>query len=320
MPIHQNIIDNPKSERVRRVADLSNRRSRARTGQYVIEGPQSVREAVRCMPEAVRDVYVAVDDSDGAGHADTALLVRHGYAQMPDGLYEGIPVPALLAPIVAEALPHGVYVHLCSAGVIERMSRDAQGIVAVGDMQATRNAMTGAAPETPGVGGSGGSPSLVAAFWQVRDPGNAGTVIRAADAAGCAAVVFVDECVDMFNPKVIRATAGSLFHLPVLTMTTGEFFTWCSERGLAVTAADVYGTPGNRPVPLPELLGGDGGRDTDRAVLFGNEARGLPDDVLERSDTVVSIPIYGRAESLNLGTSAAVMLMSMAMSSRFGRM
>ena len=96
MPIHQNIIDNPKSERVRRVADLSNRRSRARTGQYVIEGPQSVREAVRCMPEAVRDVYVAVDDSDGAGHADTALLVRHGYAQMPDGLYEGIPVPALL--------------------------------------------------------------------------------------------------------------------------------------------------------------------------------------------------------------------------------
>ena len=195
-----------------------------------------------------------------------------------------------------------------------------QGIVAVGDMQATRDAMTGTAPETPGVGGSGGHPSLVAAFWQVRDPGNAGTVIRAADAAGCAAVVFVDECVDMFNPKVIRATAGSLFHLPVLTMTTGEFFTWCSERGLVVTAADVYGTPGNRPVPLPELLGGDGGRDADRAVLFGNEARGLPDDVLERSDTVVSIPIYGRAESLNLGTSAAVMLMSMAMSSRFGRM
>ena len=321
MPIHQNIIDNPKSERVRRVADLSNRRSRERSGRFLVEGPQSVREAVRCMPEAVRDVYVAAQRyQDGAGHADTALLVRHGYAQMPDGLYEGIPVSALLAPIVAEALPHGVYVHLCSAGVIERMSRDAQGIVAVGDMQATRDAMTGAAPETPGVGGSGGSPSLVAAFWQVRDPGNAGTVIRAADAAGCAAVVFVDECVDMFNPKVIRATAGSLFHLPVLTMTTGEFFTWCSERGLVVTAADVYGTPGNRPVPLPELLGGDGGRDADRAVLFGNEARGLPDDVLERSDTVVSIPIYGRAESLNLGTSAAVMLMSLAMSSRFGRM
>ena len=299
MPIHQNIIDNPKSERVRRVADLSNRRSRERSGRFLAEGPQSVREAVRCMPQTVTDVYVAVSDDPERSRLDPGLA-RHGYEGTPETMPDDVPVSALLSPIVAEAVKAGLYVHLCSAGVIERMSRDAQGIVAVGDMQAT--------------------PSLVAAFWQVRDPGNAGTVIRAADAAGCAAVVFVDECVDMFNPKVIRATAGSLFHLPVLTMTTGEFFTWCSERGLAVTAADVYGTPGNRPVPLPELLGGDGGRDTDRAVLFGNEARGLPDDVLERSDTVVSIPIYGRAESLNLGTSAAVMLMSMAMSSRFGRM
>ena len=319
MPIHQNIIDNPKSERVRRVADLSNRRSRERSGRFLVEGPQSVREAVRCMPQTVTDVYVAVSDDPERSRLDPGLA-RHGYEGTPETMPDDVPVSALLSPIVAEAVKAGLYVHLCSAGVVERMSRDAQGIVAVGDMQATRDAMTGTAPETPGAGGSGGRPSLVAAFWQVRDPGNAGTVIRAADAAGCAAVVFVDECVDMFNPKVIRATAGSLFHLPVLTMTTGEFFTWCSERGLAVTAADVYGTPGNRPVPLPELLGGDGGRDTDRAVLFGNEARGLPDDVLERSDTVVSIPIYGRAESLNLGTSAAVMLMSMAMSSRFGTM
>lgn len=319
MPIHQNIIDNPKSERVRRVADLSNRRSRERSGRFLAEGPQSVREAVRCMPQTVTDVYVAVSDDPERSRLDPGLA-RHGYEGTPETMPDDVPVSALLSPIVAEAVKAGLYVHLCSAGVIERMSRDAQGIVAVGDMQATRDAMTGTVHETPGVGGLDGCPSLVAAFWQVRDPGNAGTVIRAADAAGCAAVVFVDECVDMFNPKVIRATAGSLFHLPVLTMTTGEFFTWCSERGLAVTAADVYGTPGNRPVPLPELLGGDGGRDADRAVLFGNEARGLPDDVLERSDTVVSIPIYGRAESLNLGTSAAVMLMSMAMSSRFGRM
>lgn len=319
MPIHQNIIDNPKSERVRRVADLSNRRSRERSGRFLAEGPQSVREAVRCMPQTVTDVYVAVSDDPERSRLDPGLA-RHGYEGTPETMPGDVPVSALLSPIVAEAVKAGLYVHLCSAGVIERMSRDAQGIVAVGDMQVIRDAMTGAAPETPGAGGSDGRPSLVAAFWQVRDPGNAGTVIRAADAAGCAAVVFVDECVDMFNPKVIRATAGSLFHLPVLTMTTEEFFIWCSERGLAVTAADVYGTPGNRPVPLPELLGGDGARDADRAVLFGNEARGLPDDVLERSDMVVSIPIYGRAESLNLGTSAAVMLMSMAMSSRFGRM
>lgn len=74
--------------------------------------------------------------------------------------------------------------------------------------------------------GKNGRAPQIAAFWQVRDPGNAGTVIRAADAAGCDAVIFVDDCVDVLNPKVIRSTAGSLFHLPVLAMSTDEFFTW----------------------------------------------------------------------------------------------
>ena len=128
MPINAQILDNPKSDRVRRIADLTRAKGRERSGRFLIEGPQSVREAVRCMPEAVRDVYVAVDDSDGAGHTDMALLARHGYARMPDESCEEIPVSALLAPIVAEALPHGVYVHLCSAGVIERMIASVRSI------------------------------------------------------------------------------------------------------------------------------------------------------------------------------------------------
>ena len=318
MPIHQNIIDNPKSERVRRVADLSNRRSRERSGRFLVEGPQCVREAVRCMPQAVTDVYVAVSSDPERSRRDPALA-RHGYEGTPETVPDDVPVSALLSPIVAEAVKAGLYVHLCTPGVIERMSRDAQGIVAVGDIDAMRAAMRDAFDDACGTP-AGDAPTLVAAFWQVRDPGNAGTVIRAADAAGCAAVVFVDDCVEELNPKVIRSTAGSLFHLPVVTMTTDGFFDWCDGRGLPVTAADVYGTPKSRPRPLPEVLSDDEASRAPRAVLFGNEARGLPADILERAAQVVSIPLYGRAESLNLGTSAAVMLMSMAMSSRFGRL
>ena len=161
MPIHQNIIDNPKSERVRRVADLSNRRSRERSGRFLAEGPQSVREAVRCMPQTVTDVYVAVSDDPERSRLDPGLA-RHGYEGTPETMPDDVPVSALLSPIVAEAVKAGLYVHLCSAGVIERMSRDAQGIVAVGghaghkgcdDRHRPRNAGSRRLGRTPITGG-----------------------------------------------------------------------------------------------------------------------------------------------------------------------
>ena len=133
-------------------------------------------------------------------------------------------------------------------------------------------------------------------------------------------VVLVDDCVDIFNPKVIRSTAGSLFHLPVVSMGTDEYFDWCAERGLAVYAADVYGTDARPPEPLTDVLAVPQSLAQAKTVLFGNEARGLTQDVLERVDRIESIPIYGKAESLNLGTSAAVMLLSLAMSSHVERM
>lgn len=163
-------------------------------------------------------------------------------------------------------------------------------------------------------------PRRLPPFWQVRDPGNAGTVIRAADAAGCDAVIFVDDCVDVLNPKVIRSTAGSLFHLPVLAMSTDEFFTWTGDHNMDVWAADVYGTEERKPESLPAVLADKAAVEAPKAVLFGNEARGLEPDILTRCGRIVSIPLYGKAESLNLGTSAAVMLMSLSMSGHVERM
>ena len=262
-----------KADRVRKVADLANRRTRERFGRFLIEGPQSVREAVMWMPGAVRDLYV----------------------QAADG----------------RSQEHRIYVHPASEAVMRRISPDCQGIAAVGDADAVRATAQGTQlPEKP----------FVAAFWQVRDPGNAGTVIRAADAAGCDAVVFVDDCVDMLNPKVIRATAGSLFHIPVMTMGVDEFFGWAGEKVLRTVAADVYGTDGREPRELPEALRDQDLAGVGKAVIFGNEARGLEPGLLGRCDDIVRIPLYGKAESLNLATSAAIMLMSMAMSSHIGTM
>ncbi|WP_055427164.1 TrmH family RNA methyltransferase [Bifidobacterium aesculapii] len=299
MPINQAVIDNPKSDRVKRVAGLARPAARERSGRFLIEGPQSVREAVTWRPDVVQDLYVAVDD----------VLGETRYAS------------DTLAKIVEQSQDATIYVHKVTRTVMEKMSKDAQGIVAVGNMRAMHadagDVRLGATPR-------------VAAFWQVRDPGNAGTVIRAADAAGCDAVVFVDECVDPLNPKVIRSTAGSLFHIPVLSMDVDGFLAWAGGHGVDVIAADVYGTPDRRPESLPDVLAArarsvatateDGASDATAArgdaVLFGNEARGLPPEILARVDRIVSIPLYGKAESLNLGTSAAVMLMSLAMSAK----
>ena len=142
---------------------------------------------------------------------------------------------------------------------------------------------------------------LVAVLAEAQDPGNAGTIIRTADAAGADAVVLVRGSVDATNPKVVRSTAGSLFHLPVLTGAgLEEVLKALDGAGLAVLAAD-----GSGPVNLfdaDELLA------RPCAWLFGNEARGLAPEALERAEAVVSVPVLGAAESLNVAAAAAVCL------------
>ena len=292
MPITAQILDNPKSDRVRRIADLTRAKGRERSGRFLIEGPQSVREAVTWRPDVVQDLYVEV-----------SRALEHPRI-----------ISSTLEKIVETSQDATIYVHYCTGDVMRRISPDAQGIAAVGNAESMH-----AGADDVELGKNGRAPQI-AAFWQVRDPGNAGTVIRAADAAGCVAVIFVDDCVDVLNPKVIRSTAGSLFHLPVLAMSTDEFFTWTGDHNMDVWAADVYGTEERKPESLPAVLADKAAVEAPKAVLFGNEARGLEPDILTRCGRIVSIPLYGKAESLNLGTSAAVMLMSLSMSGHVERM
>nr|WP_246220948.1 RNA methyltransferase [Phytoactinopolyspora mesophila] len=152
---------------------------------------------------------------------------------------------------------------------------------------------------------------LVAVLVEAQDPGNAGTVIRCADAAGAAAVVLTSGSVDPQSGKAVRASAGSLFHLPVVTgATAAVVIDRLRDGGYTVLAADGTGVQDLDDAEAAGLLS----RPT--AWLFGNEARGLSDDVLELADHVVRVPIYGQAESLNLATAAAVCLYASARAQR----
>lgn len=213
--------------------------------------------------------------------------------------------------IVRGAQDRGVRVHVGSAEVLDAMSPDAQQVVAVADLlESSLDDVLDAAPR------------LLAVLAHVRDPGNAGTVVRASDAAGADAALLTRESVDVHNPKVVRSTAGSLFHLPVVTgLDLPETVARLRSAGLLVLAADGSGehdlddlldVAGAAPQGVPDLA-----RPT--AWVFGNEAWGLRDEDRALADAAVRVPIRGRAESLNLATAATVCLYASSRAQRPGR-
>jgi TrmH family RNA methyltransferase len=150
-------------------------------------------------------------------------------------------------------------------------------------------------------------PRLVAVLAHARDPGNAGTILRTADAAGADAVVFPDGSVDPYNPKCVRASAGSLFHVPFVEGgALPEIVAALRSSGLRVLATTAAG----------ETLLDDADLAGPTAWLFGNEAWGLPGEDLALADERVRVPLHGRAESLNLATAAAVCLYASARGQR----
>ena len=149
----------------------------------------------------------------------------------------------------------------------------------------------------------GERPLLVAACAGIADPGNAGTVIRVADAAGADAVLLAGDTVDPHNPKAVRASTGSLFHLPLARdRDTAAVLDACRAAGLTLLAADAAGELDLHDPASDAVLAGP------VAWVFGGEAHGVPADVADRADHRVRVPILGRAESLNLATAAAVCL------------
>ncbi|MEV8265890.1 RNA methyltransferase [Microbacterium sp. NPDC077057] len=265
------MLENPRSPRVRAVAKLTKRSARTETGLFLLEGPQSVREALTYRPEAIIELFAT----------------PHGWERHAD--------------IRAAAAEADVEVEYVSEDVLNAMADTVtpQGLVAVVRQTPTsvRDIFDAA-------------PRLVAICEEVRDPGNLGTIIRAADAAGAEAVVLTGRTVDPYNPKVVRATTGSLFHLPVsVGGDLDEVVRRAHDAGLQILAADVKGD---------DLLAAraDGVLGEPTAWLFGNEARGLEDDALTRADRVLRLPIFGRAESLNLATAASVCLYESAFAQR----
>jgi TrmH family RNA methyltransferase len=260
-----------RSPRVKAARQLGKRALRLRARSFLAEGPQAVGEAL------ARDGVVTELFFTAAARA------RHG-------------------GLAARASRQGAPVHVVSGDVMAELAQTVtpQGILAVCRFV-----------DVPLAALAGAAPRLAVILANVRDPGNAGTVLRTADAAGAAGVVFSDASVDPYNSKCVRASAGSIFHLDlVLGGPVADTAGQLRAAGLRVLAADGRtGQPLDQVEPRGVL-----GEPT--AWLFGNEAWGLPDDLLALADETVAVPIYGQAESLNLAAAAAVCLYASARAQR----
>jgi len=262
------VLTNVRSDRVKSVRSLSRRSARERTGRFIVDGPQGVREAVRYAAGRVDDIYVTAD-----------AIERH-------------------QDLIAAAQDANIHLHETDDAVLAAMSdtESPQGVLAVVAAQThTLEQILSS------------SPRLLVLLTNVRDPGNAGTVIRGADAFGADAVLVTEGSVDVLSPKVVRSTVGSLFHLPVVTgLDIDGTVDALVAHGIRTYAADGVG----------ETLLADVDVTQPHAWVMGNEAWGLPAEVRDRCSEVVRVPIHERVESLNLAMAATICLATSAGATR----
>lgn len=258
-----------KSDRVRALRRLSQRSFRRQVGRFIAEGPQVVREAVAHRPDTVVEIFLAADAPATAG--EIAASARAAGISVVE-----VPEQVLLA-ITETVHPQGI------AAVCSYLDRPAAAVFV--------------------------DARLTVLLDQVRDPGNAGTILRTADAAGADAVLFSEDSVDIYNGKCVRSSAGSIFHVPVaVDVSASEMLTLAQQSGLLSLAA---AAGGELEIPTAsEVLR----RPT--MWLFGNEAHGLATELAGAADYQVAVPIYGRAESLNLAAAASVCLYASAFAHR----
>jgi TrmH family RNA methyltransferase len=264
-----------KTPRVSAARRLTRRAERDKTGRFLAEGANALECAIGLAerdPRAINEVFVT--ERFATRNAD--LLARAGQA----GARLSLVTESAAAALSETVTPQGVIT------VCELLDRPLG--------EALR-----------------GAPTLVAVLVGIADPGNAGTVLRVADAAGADAVLFAGDSVDPYNGKAVRASAGSLFHLPIArSRVIPDVLAACTAAGLRLVAADAHAETDIDDAADAGLLA------EPTAWLFGSEAHGLDAATARAAQTALRVPIHGAAESLNLATAAAVCLYASARSQR----
>jgi TrmH family RNA methyltransferase len=253
-------ITSLSNDTVKRVRALHMRKERDETGLFVAEGLKNVIEGV------------------DTGHAPKILM--HG----PDAAGHSMMRKAVAATLAAR----GEVIEV-THDILAKVSRRENPQAVVGVFPQAFVSLEAVTP---------GPAQCVVALHRVRDPGNLGTIVRTADAAGCGAVVLVGECCDPYSVEAVRATMGSIFAVPLAKATEAEFAAWRGAWTGSVVGTLLSATADHNAASYRKPV----------LILMGNEQQGLPPDMAALTDVNVKIPMRGRADSLNLSVATGVMI------------
>lgn len=254
------LITSLTNDTVKAVRALHMRKEREATGRFLAEGLKFVGEAL------------------DQGRAPKLLLVGDNARPHP-----------LLDRAKAETRKAGGEVVVVTHAILEKISRRENPQTVLGVFEQVYTPLSAIQPAS--------APCWVA-LEQVRDPGNLGTIIRTADAAGCGGVILIDDCVDPYSVEAVRATMGSVFAVAIARTTTAEFLAWRQTWPGSVIGTRLDAAHGYRDAAIqhPSL------------ILMGNEQQGLTDTLAAACDVNVKIPMRGRADSLNLAIATGIMV------------
>lgn len=251
------LIDSPHNQHVKFFRSLQGGKGRRESGCFLAEGSRLIAEALAAGWPI--EAAAVCEESLAPAAADVAAALREG----PWPCYEL--TPRAFRALTAEQSPQGV-------AIAAR-----QKVLDLGDLKL-------------------GPKDVVVAAWELRDPGNLGTLVRTAEFLGCRALVAVGDCVDFFEPKTVRATAGAIFRLPLVETEETVFVAWAKKAGARIVATAAEGGL------APEELSAEG----PLVVLVGSEAHGLPESALSAADALITVPRGGKVDSLNAAVAAGI--------------
>lgn len=286
------LITSVNNQRVKEVANLKQKKYRTESGTFFAEGLRAVQEAVQYadvtelfyteaeagrLDEVLKAAgNVPADTKEKSGNMNNVNHNNAGTAKKRNEAANGIRMyqvdEKVMAKLSDTKAPQGVLAVICTPEQNLRQLR-------------------------PGTASDNNAPVII--LDRVQDPGNLGTIIRTADAVGALGLILLEGCVDAYSPKVVRASMGSLFHLPVVQdVTAEEALTWCYRNGYEPAATALKNAQNVYKADISKKM----------AFLFGNEANGVAEELQAAAETRLFIPMTGLAESMNVAMAAGIIL------------